>query len=59
MTFTGQRDMPSTPQEEMEDEIQEQIKLLKRYEHNLKTLLPKIEANEVRKAMINFLLEQI
>jgi hypothetical protein len=57
--YTGKRDMPSTPQEEMEDEIEMQLDLLRRYENNLQTLLPKQEANEVRKAMINFLVEQL
>ena len=59
MIQTGRRSRPSTPREKMEDEIEMQIDLLIRYENNLKTLLPKQEANEVRKEMINFLVEQL
>lgn len=59
MKFTGRRDIPTTLDEQMEDEIENQLSLLRRYEHNLKTLLPKKEANQVRKAMINFIVEQI
>ncbi len=45
--------------DEMQDEINEQIKLLQRYEDNLKSILDEKRAKEVRKAMINFLVERL
>ena len=45
--------------DDMQDEIKEMEKFLKRYNTNLKTLLDKKRANQVRKAMINYLVEQL
>jgi hypothetical protein len=62
--MTLEKRLPSLSTEEildceMQEEIDEQIKWLKRYEKNLCSLLNKDRANQVRKAMINFLVEQL
>lgn len=44
---------------DMQDEIDEQIKNLKKYNENIISLLGKDRAKEVKKAMINLLVELI
>jgi len=44
---------------EMVDEIDEQLSQLKRYDYNIISLLGKERAKEVKKAMINYLLETL
>ena len=51
--------MTITDEDLMDDEITETRKWLNKYEENLKTLLPKNLADEVRRSMINFLVEKI
>lgn len=59
MKYTGKRCMPETDEDLMDDEIYEVRKWLYKYNENINTLLPKNLANEVRKSMINYLVEQL
>lgn len=45
--------------QEMQDEIEEVTKWLKKYTSNIDSLLFKNSSKEVKKAMINFLVEQL
>ncbi|MCP4106525.1 MAG: hypothetical protein GY749_13490 [Desulfobacteraceae bacterium] len=44
---------------EMQNEIYEQLRYLKRYTNNIDSLFDKNRSNEVKKAIINFLVEQL
>lgn len=61
MKYTGKTTIEATEDErldkEMEDEIFEQKKNLSKYCDNINSLLGRQRANEVRKSMINFLVE--
>lgn len=66
MTYTGKYDSTDKElsideqlQQEMQLEVDNALEYLKRYTYNIDTLLSKKYSKEVKKAMINYLVEQL
>lgn len=51
--------LPINQEQELQDEIDMKLEKLKRYTSNIDSLLGKERSSEVKKAMINFLVEQL